>query len=375
MVAAGLLPVLPAERLGDHEALEAVHHLGCLHVTGVVSVEACRHALGRCEGLLREALKESGCASTAETPDETNESAMCAARAHFGDVLSPPHRRDLKVLLDDAIRAVVGQALQVLAPMMEQVLTADAELTELACLISDPGASAQPLHSDTSIEKKGSARARESTCTVLTAFIALQDIDTHLMGPTEVVPGSHCENAHEALRAGNRCRGGGAGRLIASGYAPPIPVLLRCGDVLLMDSRLVHRGGANEAKGKGRDEEALFGKDDVDVDGEQKTAHERDTGGRRRALLYVTFKAPFSAARSSFSMCDELKNGRVMRLRSSAVWCAARSEAKALSDKLEAISVIERERDVALLAIHLNAQAAIAKETEKWQRHKGTFAK
>ena len=86
MVAAGLLPVLPAERLGDHEALEAVHHLGCLHVTGVVSVEACRHALGRCEGLLREALKESGkLDNTAHVPR-----ARCAPRARTSATCFPP---------------------------------------------------------------------------------------------------------------------------------------------------------------------------------------------------------------------------------------------------------------------------------------------
>lgn len=354
-MAAGLLPVVAAEQCSGDDTLRAVHNLGCVHVTGVVAPEACTRAYNRCEALLREGLDDCGVTSIAETPDGNSEHAVAASRTHFGDVFSPLNRRDMKVPLDDAVIAVIGPALEVLAPLLEQHLTPDCGLCELACLVSDPGAEAQPLHPDTAI-----AGDKDNICTVITAFISLQQIDTIHMGPTEVVLGSHCIHAHDALRSPNRCRGGGAERLIEAGYGAPVPAMLGIGDVLVMDSRVVHRGGSNEMKKHSMCDNE-FGA--AILESEVKP-------GRRRMLLYVSFKAPYTTVQSSFSLCDPLKHGRNLRLRSHSEWCKGRTEKQARKDRDAAISKIETERDDALAAISLSADKAIAKETERWERHK-----
>ena len=60
-------------------------------------------------------------------------------------------------------------------------------------------------------------------------------------------------DAHEALTRGNVFGGGGitAGEdaLTNAGYPSPVPALLCVGDVLLMDSRTIHRGTANHSCG------------------------------------------------------------------------------------------------------------------------------
>ena len=72
--------------------------------------------------------------------------------------------------------------------------------------------------------------------------------------------------------------GGEAGKLralTAAGFPAPVPALLRAGDVLLMDSRVIHRGGAND-------------------------------GAKRRTLLVCTFQVPNNPAPgSTYSLLDE----------------------------------------------------------------------
>mmetsp|Transcript_38322 Transcript_38322/g.61480 ORF Transcript_38322/g.61480 Transcript_38322/m.61480 type:complete len:118 (-) Transcript_38322:60-413(-) len=109
------------------------------------------------------------------------------------------------------------------------------------------------------------------------------------MGPTEVVPGSNTAAAHAALASGNKqnLQGGGEAALVAGGWLPPQYAALRAGDVLLMDSRAVHRGAANLRM--------------------------------RRVLLYVSFQVPNNAPPgSTYSLLDEYR-GR-FRLRSHVQW-------------------------------------------------------
>ena len=161
-------------------------------------------------------------------------------------------------------------------------------------LCSDPGSGAQDLHPDTQIA------GPHAHCALLTAFLALQDV-TPAMGPTEVIPGSHTAEAHARLAAGNRNGaeeggGGGEGALVAGGWLRPQPALLDVGDVLLMDSRAVHRGSANVSFQTG--------------DGD---------GGRRRVLLYASFQVPNNAPPgSTYSLLEEYQ-GR-FRLRNHLRW-------------------------------------------------------
>ena len=128
-------------------------------------------------------------------------------------------------------------------------LLPEAELFELAALVSDPGAPRQPVHPDTGYKEGFDEPA------VLTGFLALQDVDEK-MGPTVFLPRTHTAPVH--ARFNDAETGGAKPQLLKEG--PQALGLLRDGDLSLFDSRLLHCGGAN-------------------------------TSPRRRILFYFSFKA------------------------------------------------------------------------------------
>ena len=169
---------------------------------------------------------------------------------NFGDVLCGKNRRDLKLdLSNPQVECACSEVLSVLQPTLASCLGEDSELYELAALISDPQSASQPLHPDTSFEAEAA---------VLTAFVALQDIDA-TMGPTLFLRGTHTAEAHAAFDADGRKR-----TATALGSYPSWRGVINAGDVTLYDSRLLHCGGANESP-------------------------------RRRALFYVSFRAKGAA--------------------------------------------------------------------------------
>ena len=183
----------------------------------------------------------------------------------FGDVLSSTNRHDLK--LDPAssvVREASAQVLDALRPTLQAQLGADARLYELAALVVDPGALAQPLHPDTPFRNGESA-------VVLTAFVALQDIDA-TMGPTLFFPGTHTAEAHALFRSGTRS----ASKLKA--VRPTWQGSIRSGDATLYDSRLLHGGGAN-------------------------------TSPRRRVLFYLSFRAKGAEAGRG-TLLDSLRRAK-----------------------------------------------------------------
>ena len=126
------------------------------------------------------------------------------------------------------------------------MLGADAELFELAALVSDPGAPRQPVHPDTPFMQT------QPEPQVVTAFVALQDIDES-MGPTFFLPGTHVQQAHDTFNKDE------SSKVELLREAPRRLGLQRAGDATLFDSRLLHGGGANRSR-------------------------------RRRMLLYFSFK-------------------------------------------------------------------------------------
>ena len=116
--------------------------------------------------------------------------------------------------------ALAGEA----GALLEALLGRDAELRELQVIVSEPGAAAQDVHSDSSW---GASR-------VITAFVALHVLDER-MGPTHFWPQTH-----------------------AAPWLPPTEALalnlrsvwyaLRAGDAVLMDACTWHRGGANTSE-------------------------------------------------------------------------------------------------------------------------------
>ena len=90
---------------------------------------------------------------------------------YFGNVLGRSNRHDLKLdLRDPPVALAVTTLLQALHPVLAARLGEEASLYELAALVSDPKAPRQPLHPDTPCRS-------EQGPAVLTAFVALQDID------------------------------------------------------------------------------------------------------------------------------------------------------------------------------------------------------
>ena len=103
----------------------------------------------------------------------------------------------------------------------------DAELRELQVIVSEPGAAAQDVHSDSN----WSADAPR----LVTMFVALHDLLDERMGPTRFWPSTHAppwRPPTEALAAERR----------SVWYA------LRAGDAVLMDACTWHRGGANTSE-------------------------------------------------------------------------------------------------------------------------------
>lgn len=209
--------------------------------------------------------------------DMSLESALADTRGHdefgdkwcarFGNVLSRPNRHDLMLELDaPPVRAALSQLLIALHPVIARRLGADAELYELAALISLPGSARQPVHPDTPIV---AGKGTEEGATILTAFCAVQDID-ETMGPTIFLPGTHNAEAHASFFTyenfdlafdascddddgggsdGDRDEGERAARVAAADKQLEKWRTWRgelgAGDVSLFDSRCLHAGGAN----------------------------------------------------------------------------------------------------------------------------------
>lgn len=303
------------EAAADH-VVTRLQACGAVVIKGAVHPRDCAGALRGVHSRLEHALGASGQFSTADdvAGAQFDDDDRAAAARYFGNVASPSHRRDLKLALTPEVKRCLDQLLAVLRPTLRNVLTDEAELCELSALCADPGAAAQDLHPDTQITET------HAHCALLTAFLALQEVRAE-MGPTEVVPGSNNVAAHAALAAGTKALaaaaaaeqrgpgpsphggagpggggggggggsgGGGEAALLAGGWLPPQPALLDAGDVLLMDSRAVHRGSANVSAG-------------------------------RRVLLYASFQVPNNAPPgSTYSLLEEYR-GR-FRLRNHARW-------------------------------------------------------
>ena len=100
----------------------------------------------------------------------------------------------------------------------------DAELRELQVIVSEPGAAAQDVHSDSNFDIHAPR--------LVTVFIALHDLLDERMGPTRFWPNTHAPPwlpPTASLAAERR----------------PVWYALRAGDAVLMDACTWHRGGAN----------------------------------------------------------------------------------------------------------------------------------
>ena len=166
-------------------------------------------------------------------------------KARFGDVLSRDHRYDLKLRIESppvrtALRHLFGGGggARALYEALRGLLGDDAELDELACMISDPGARRQPVHPDTPAE----VGEHDHRPVMITGFVALQDIRID-MGPTVLWAATHTVAAHATWEEE---------RVSFLERSVARVATLRKGDLLLFDSRVLHCGGSNLAESGGR---------------------------------------------------------------------------------------------------------------------------
>ena len=129
--------------------------------------------------------------------------------------------------MNAALRAALaGEA----GALLVAALGRDAELREVQLIVSDPGAAAQDVHSDSN----WSADAPR----LVTMFVALHDLLDERMGPTYFWPNTHAP----------RCFPGGVWLSPTASLAAErrsVWYELRAGDAVLMDACTWHRGGAN----------------------------------------------------------------------------------------------------------------------------------
>lgn len=141
----------------------------------------------------------------------------------------PVTRWDMRLPMDASIYRALEEMLgksagdEGLGATLEELAGPDAELWELGVVVTEPGAAPQPVHFDAA-----------ERC-LYTTFVALQDV-TYDMGPTHFWPGTNTAVAHR------RFEGDPQGFLETLQPAAP---LLKAGDSVIYDSRLLHCGGAN----------------------------------------------------------------------------------------------------------------------------------
>ena len=210
-----------------------------------------KHGLQVCRGVVDIEIAEA-VRCEAET---ALQAALALPPDRAADVLTgvrdPEHRHDVRLELGDALRALLRALLRAHAPpgiAIEEAFGERARLCECSCIIADPGAPAQSVHCDTAADAELAPGAAAEAppdapganaaacCRLLTAFVALQDIDA-AMGPTCMWPGTHTSAFHEAVQDD--------GPHAAFDGRPSAAMTLRCGDCALMDSRLWHCGSAN----------------------------------------------------------------------------------------------------------------------------------
>jgi len=170
--------------------------------------------------------------------------------SRFSKVLLKKSRWDLLLQFEES--DVIMQALNELLgdgkktkdyPVMNVIhstLGPDAELYELACLISDQGSDRQVIHPDIAFQGENQIR----TGPLVTCFIALQDIDSQ-MGPTEFLPQSNTNHFHDQLN------GQGTKNEMLSNVCSKLS-LLKQGDCSIFDATTLHAGTANRSKDRRR---------------------------------------------------------------------------------------------------------------------------
>lgn len=287
-----LLPMPPTPRASLGSVLQAD---GVARVNGVLTSDVAAELLEWVDASLETALRD-----TSELTEPFSEEW----RRSFGEIMHPRNRHDLKLSPEaPPVREALSALLSTLEPAIAASLGEDAQLHELAALVSLPGSARQPVHPDTpmSFFDNGGGGGTDQNPAILTAFCALQDIDES-MGPTLFLPATHTAAAHDefftyenfdlAFNAFDDEEGeeeDAAQTAKVEALLDKWGVLrgeLGTGDVSLFDSRCLHAGGAN-------------------------------TSNRRRVLFYCSFVRAELAERAADrgTLREDLRGNRALASR------------------------------------------------------------
>jgi Phytanoyl-CoA dioxygenase (PhyH) len=176
------------------------------------------------------------------------ERGEASSQERFADVLLNQNRCDLKIPLGPES---VNQALHhllchsLVGPLLEHIFDSygenqpggQAELYELNCFMSNSGARRQLVHADNVCVEPGVLPDDEPV--MLTAFVALQDIDER-MGPTTWLLGTNNRAAHEQFYGDKK------ENILKS--SKKVVGCLPKGACAVFDPRTLHCGGANTSQ-------------------------------------------------------------------------------------------------------------------------------
>eukprot|EP01065_Artemidia_motanka_P049777 TRINITY_DN8356_c0_g1_i1.p2 TRINITY_DN8356_c0_g1~~TRINITY_DN8356_c0_g1_i1.p2 ORF type:complete len:406 (+),score=139.48 TRINITY_DN8356_c0_g1_i1:66-1220(+) len=226
-----------------------------------------------CDALLRHSHQE--CAAARERGDDTL----------FGKIRAPENRYDVLLDMTGPVPLALSQLVERLRSQLTDVVGDDATLVELAAITSQPGAASQPVHADTvhgivrflnadisgmtqmlGLEEGDDGSDGDDDCAEVlrtvatdtaplwTCLTALQDVEPD-MGPTLVWPGTNTVECHSDLYGYYQQQGAGQLTPAAADDLFRVrhqPMLLRKGDSVCYDSRLMHCGGANTSADRPR---------------------------------------------------------------------------------------------------------------------------
>lgn len=145
----------------------------------------------------------------------------------FRTFQSDPLRAQVPIAIDGPVANPEFFAAPSVLALVRRLMGEDLVVGEMGVVISHPGAGSQEAHRDSNFLFGGLDMEIDLPPFAMTLLAPLLDVSLD-MGPTEFWPGSHRIRDEAAVAAD-----------------PPQRMALNAGSVVLIDSRAVHRGGAN----------------------------------------------------------------------------------------------------------------------------------
>ena len=143
----------------------------------------------------------------------------------WDDVWSPDNRIHITLEIKDEFKKLLSEIIKLIIPIIPELYEEESlnYLAEFASITSFPNSNAQVWHRD----------SRDSNGLLFTAFVNLMEVSKDV-GPLQVVRGSHKEIKLDSVVKKNDIK----------------TLELEPMSVVIMDSRLIHRGSSNTSKNK-----------------------------------------------------------------------------------------------------------------------------